>query len=87
VRVKRRFTPPKPASALRIASPATPSSCATAIAAVAFEALCRPGIGSVMSEISCAAPVLRLRITTLNLDPPVIGERSVKRTSACGFSP
>ena len=47
VRVKRRLTPPKLASALRIASSLMPSSCATAIAAVALSALWRPGIGSV----------------------------------------
>ena len=49
VRVKRRFTPPKAASALRICSSPTPSSRATAMAAVALSALCRPGIGSTRS--------------------------------------
>src|SRR6186997_867336 len=34
MRVKRRLTPPKPASALRTTSALTPSACATAMAAV-----------------------------------------------------
>src|ERR1700760_3665629 len=45
VRVKRRRTPPKPAIALRMTSTGAPSSCATAIAAVALSALWRAGSG------------------------------------------
>ena len=57
-RVNRRLTPPKPASALRMTSALTPSACATAIAAVAFNALWRPGIGKVkLVDLVCAFSV------------------------------
>ena len=84
VRVKRRFTPPKPASALRMRSSATPSSCATAIAAVALSALCRPGIGSASSSISCAVVAgavaehdreARRAVGMIEIDEPHVGLR------------
>src|ERR1700758_4791512 len=46
VRVKRRRTPPKFPSAVRITSSDTPSSRTTAIAAVAVGALWRAGVGA-----------------------------------------
>ncbi len=50
-RVKRRFTPPKPRSASRIVSIGTPSSIATAMAAVALSALWWPGMGMTTSSM------------------------------------
>ena len=79
VRVKRRLTPPKLAIALRITSIGAPSSCATAIAAVALRALWRPGIGSARSSMKVARPVARSRISTENR---VIRRRGRRREGA-----
>jgi hypothetical protein len=68
VRVKRRFTPPKAASALRIMASSIFSACATATAAVALSALWRPGIGSLKSEIVCAFSPSRPRMTIENCE-------------------
>src|ERR1700733_2157600 len=75
VRVKRRRTPPNLASAPRITSSAMPSSWATATAAVELSALCRPGIGSAIFFISCAAWPAGSRNTMLTSDKPHIGLR------------
>ena len=66
-RVKRRLTPPKPASALRIASSGIFSSCATATAEVALSALWRPGIGSVRSLMAWTVWPSRSRNSTVKV--------------------
>src|SRR3954453_7150589 len=86
-RVKRRFTPPKPASAVRIASSGIFSSCATATADVALSALCRPGIGNVRSLRVWTVLPSRSRNSTVNVWRPPALLRLVGRTSACGFLP
>jgi len=84
VLVKRRLTPPKPAIALRIMSSDRPSSCPTAMAAVALSALCRPGIGKLnagdfMRRIGLAVAEYDLEIRAAahrcQVDQPRIGLR------------
>ncbi len=78
--VKRRLTPPKPASAARISSFFMPRWRATATAASALETLWSPGIGRVQPSITwpsacsamskCATPALVAQV-----DRPHIGLR------------
>jgi hypothetical protein len=85
--VKRRFTPPKDDSPRLMSSAFMPSSCATAIAAVALATLCLPGIGSDRSRISSVTPVFLSRMTTSKDEAAPFLAWFWKRTSACGFSP
>jgi len=76
--VKRRLTPTKPAIALRDRVSEMPSSCATAIAGWG-QALCRPGIGSMMSAISSRGIGLGLRRNDVEFRAPPRRKRSTSR--------
>ena len=86
-RVKRRFTPLKPASAERIVSSSISISTPTAMAASAFWTLCAPSIGRRKGFMVRARPVARSCTVTSKVAPMRSVSSFSARTSAWGEKP